>query len=164
MEQAQVKTSEKTNRLARELDSREVTESRTAMQRPTHWRRPESLPSPDDRPGWKHRWIRIAMMGSSDPKNISSSMREGYEPCKAEDYPEMMMHATDEGRFKGGIEVGGLLLCRIPSEFLVQRAKFYEDQNKANMESVDNNFMRDSDPRMQKFAERQTKVTFGSGT
>ena len=157
-------TKEKQNRLARELDSREVADSRTAMQRPTHWRRPEALPSPDARPGWKHRWIRISMMGSSDPKNISSSMREGYEPCKAEDYPEMMMHATEEGRFKGGIEVGGLLLCRIPEEFLVQRAKFYDDQNRANMESVDNNFMRDNDPRMQKFAERQTKVTFGSGT
>jgi hypothetical protein len=159
----QVKTEKTQNRMARELDSRE-SESRTEMQRPTHWRRPESLPSPDTRPGWKHRWIRISMMGSSDPKNISSSLREGYEPCKAEDYPEMMMHATDEGRFKGGIEVGGLLLCRIPEEFLKQRASYYEEQNKANMESVDNNYMRDSDPRMQKFAERQTKVTFGSGT
>jgi hypothetical protein len=155
---------EKQNRLARELDSREVTDSRDAMKRPTHWRRPESLPSPDDRPGWKHRWIRISMMGSSDPKNISSSFREGYEPVKAEDYPEMMMHAIEEGRFKGGIEIGGLLLCRIPKEFLVQRASYYEEQNKANMESVDNSYMKDNDPRMQKFAERQTKVTFGSGT
>jgi hypothetical protein len=149
---------EKQNRLARELDTR------ATMQRPTSWQRPEALPSPDPRPGWRHRWIRISMMGSSDPKNISSSMREGYEPCKAEEYPEMMMHATTEGRFTGGIEIGGLLLCRIPEEFLVQRAKFYDDQNRANMESVDNNFMRDSDPRMSKFSEKSTKVTFGSGT
>jgi hypothetical protein len=104
------------------------------------------------------------MMGASDPKNISASLREGYEPCKADEYPEMMMHATGEGRFKGGIEVGGLLLCRIPEEFLVQRAKHFDDKNRANMESVDNNFMRDNDPRMSKFSEKSTKVSFGSGS
>jgi hypothetical protein len=60
-------------------------------------------------------------MGTADPSNISSKLREGYEPCKAEEYPELMMHATTEGRFKGGIEVGGLLFCRIPEEFLKQR-------------------------------------------
>ena len=146
------------NRKPREAESREL------AQRPDAWKPPEVLPEPNPRPGWAHRWVRISMQGNSDPGNIASKLREGYEPVRAEEYPEMMMHATEEGRFKGGIEIGGLLLCRIPSEFLVQRAKFYEDQNKANMESVDNNFMRDSDPRMQKFAERQTKVTFGSGT
>jgi hypothetical protein len=76
----------------------------------------------------------------------------------------MMMHATQEGRFKGNIEIGGLLLCRIPEEFMVQRAAYYDNQNKAQMESVDNTFMRDSHPSMQKFSDRQTKVTFGSGS
>jgi hypothetical protein len=141
-----------------------ATETRETSMRPQAWRPPEALPSPDDRPGWKHRWIRISMMGSTDPKNISSSFREGYEPCKAEEYPELMMHATEDGRFKGGIEVGGLLLCRIPEEFLKQRASYYEEQNKANMESVDNNFMKDNHPLMSKFSEKQTRVTFGSGT
>jgi hypothetical protein len=103
-------------------------------------------------------------MGTADPGNISSKLREGYEPCKADEYPEMMMHATTEGRFKGNIEVGGLLLCRIPEEFLQQRAEYYANQNKAQMESVDNNFMRESDPRMPLFAERKTKVSFGSGS
>jgi hypothetical protein len=133
------------------------------MRRPERWSRPEGLPSPDDRPGWKHRWVRVSMMGSADAKNISSSFREGYEPCKAEEYPEMMMHAVEDGRFQGNIEVGGLLLCRIPSEFLGQRAEYYEAQNKANMESVDNSFMKDSHPNMKKFSEKTTKVSFGSG-
>ena len=97
----------KQNRLARELDTRAV------MQRPQAWRPPETLPSPDPRPGWKHRWVRTSILGNSDPSNISSKLREGYEPCKAEDYPELMLHASTEGRFKGNIEVGGLLLCRI---------------------------------------------------
>jgi len=146
------------NRIARELESRVVT------QRPQAWRPPETLPSPDARPGWKHRWVRISTMGVADPSNISSKLREGYEPCKAEDYPELMMHATTEGRFKGNVEVGGLLLCRIPEEFLKQRMDYYSNQNKAQMESVDNNFLRDSDPRMPLFSDKKTKVTFGSGS
>ena len=155
----QALTSNKTqNRLARELDTRQV------MQRPEAWRPPEALPSPDNRPGWSHRWVRISTLGNADPSNISSKLREGYEPCKAEDYPELMMHATTEGRFKGNVEVGGLLLCRIPEEFLKQRLEYYSNQNKAQMDSVDNNFLRESDPRMPLFSEKKTKVTFGSGS
>lgn len=137
--------------------------SRLQMQRSKRWTNPVGLPDPDPRPGWKHRWIRVSMMGSGDAKNISSSFREGYEPVKAEEYPELMIHAVEDGRFKGGIEIGGLLLCRIPEEFLVQKAQHYAEQNKANMEAVDNNFMKDSHPSMQKFSEKSTKVSFGSG-
>jgi len=155
----QALTSGKTqNRLARELDSRET------FARPTAWRPPETLPMPNDRPGWTHRYVRISTMGTADPSNISSKLREGYEPCKGEDYPELMMHASTEGRFKGNIEVGGLLLCRIPSEFMAQRAKHYENLNKSQVDSVDNNFLRENDPRMPLFSEKRTKVTFGSGT
>jgi len=103
-------------------------------------------------------------LGTADPSNISSKLREGYEPCKAEDYPELMLHASTEGRFKGNIEVGGLLLCRVPEEFMEQRAAHFDKQNRAQVESVDNSFMRDSHPSMQKFSEKQTKVTFGSGS
>jgi hypothetical protein len=139
-------------------------ESRAISSRPTAWRPPETLPSPDDRPDWSHRWIRVSTLGTSDPSNISSKLREGYEPCKAEEYPELMMHATTEGRFKGNIEVGGLMLCRIPKEFLAQRSAYYANQNKAQMESVDNNFLRESDPRMPLFSDKKSKVTFGTGS
>ena len=154
----QVKVEKTQNRLARELDTR------AEMQRPTSWQAPETLPSPNPRPGISHRWVRTSMGGQSDVQNISGKLREGYEPVKAEDYPEMMMHATTEGRFKGNIEVGGLVLCSIPSEFLVQRDAHFSKINKATMESVDNNFMKDNDPRMSKFSEKSTKVTFGSGS
>lgn len=146
------------NRKGREMDSR------ARAQRVQAWRPPETLPSPDERPGWKHRWVRLSTMGTADPGNISSKLREGYEPCKAEDYPELMLHASTEGRFKGSIEVGGLLLCRIPEEFLEQRMKYYENQNRAQIESVDNNFLRENDPRMPLFSEKKSKVTFGSGS
>lgn len=147
------------NRRSREADVREVT-----FKRPEAWRPPEMLPSPDDRPGWSHRWVRVSAMGAADATNVSSKLREGYEPCKAEEYPELMMHASTEGRFKGNIEVGGLLLCRIPKEFMEQRAEHYARQNKAQMDSVDNNFLRESDPRMPLFSEKKSKVSFGSGS
>jgi hypothetical protein len=110
--------------------------------------------------------VRISTLGVADPGNISSKLREGYEPCKAEDYPELMMHASTEGRFKGNIEVGGLLLCRIPSELLEQRMKYYDDKNKMQMESVDNTFLRERDARsnMSMIVDKKSKVTFGSGT
>jgi len=76
----------------------------------------------------------------------------------------MMMHASTEGRFKGNIEVGGLMLCRIPSEFMKQRDAHFAKQNKAQMDSVDNTFMKDNDPRMPLFKESASKVTFGSGS
>lgn len=146
------------NRMARAM------ETRTASARPQAWRPPETLPSPDERPGWKHRWVRLSTMGTADPGNISSKLREGYEPCKAEDYPELMVHASTEGRFKGAVEVGGLLLCRIPKEFMDQRAQHYARQSKAQMDSVDNTFLRESDPRMPLFSEKKSKVSFGSGS
>ena len=145
------------NRLSREM------EKRTASARPAAWRAPESLPSPDERPGWKHRWVRISMMGQQDPSNISSKLREGYEPCKAEEYPELMMHATTEGRFKGNIEIGGLLLCKAPEELMKQRDDFYQKQAQAQINSVDNNFMRLNDARMPLFNERKSTTTFGRG-
>jgi hypothetical protein len=157
-QQAQTAIAPRQNRLSREM------ETRAATLRPQAWRAPEVLPSPDERPGWRHRWVRLSTLGQADPSNISSRLREGYEPCKAEDYPEMMMYASVDGRFKGGIEMGGLLLCRIPSEFLDQRMKHYENQNKAQVDSVDNSFLRENDPRMPLFSEKRSKVTFGSGS
>ena len=148
----------KQNRLARDLDTR------TTTQRAQAWRAPEVLPSPDHRPGWRHRWVRTSTLGNADPSNVSSKLREGYEPCKGEDYPELMLHTSTEGRFKGNIEVGGLLLCRIPEEFMVQRSEYYAQQTKAQVESVDNNFLRQSDARMPLFSEKSTKVSFGSGS
>ncbi len=147
------------NRQLRDLESREH------AGRITHWQAPELLPKPDHRPGWKHRWVRISVYGQTDAKNISSALREGYEFCKSEDYPEMMMHAVTEGRFTGNIEVGGLMLARTPAEFMKQRSTYYDNMNRAQAESVDNTFLRQSDPRMPLHTfERKSRTTFGSGS
>ena len=143
-----------------------ITETRATTYRPSSWQAPEALPMPDERPGWKHRYVRLSTLGTADPSNISSKLREGYEPVKADEYPELMMHAATEGRFRGGIEIGGLLLCRIPAEFMDQRAKHFDNLNRSQMDSVDNNFLRERDSRsnMALFADKKSKVTFGSGS
>ena len=129
-----------------------------------NWAPPQLLPTPDARPGWAHRWVRTSTMGSSDPMNVSAKRREGFEPVKAEDYPELMSHASIDGQFKGSIEIGGLVLCRAPAEFMQQREAHFEKLANQQMDSVDNTYMRENDPRMPLFKERSTKVTFGKGS
>ena len=145
-----------TIKLNRELENRDK------ETRPVNlWTPPETLPRINEREGWTHRWCRTSLMGASDPMNISKSRREGFEPVKAEDYPEAMAHASIDGQYKGSIEIGGLVLCRAPREMMEQRKKHYERLADSQMESVDNTYMRENDPRMPMFKDRQTKVTFG---
>jgi hypothetical protein len=102
-------------------------------------------------------------MGVADPSNTSAKFREGWEPVKAEDQPKLMMQADPNSRFKGNIEIGGLLLCKAPKELMDQRDAYYAEQAKAQVQSVDNNFMRLNDERMPLFTERKTTVSFGKG-
>ncbi len=136
----------------------------TEMRPIDRWAPPQLLPTPEPREGWAHRWVRTSTLGSADPMNVSAKRREGFEPVKAEDYPELMSHASVDGQFKGSIEIGGLVLCRAPAEFMEQRAAHYSKLNESQMESVDNNFLSQNDPRMPLFKDRATKVTFGKGS
>lgn len=145
------------SRLDRELEKREST------QRKVTWTPPQVLPSPKEQPGWVHRWIRTSLMGTADPTNTSAKLREGWEPCKAEDYPELMLQADPNSRFKGNIEIGGLLLCKAPDELMKQRDNFYTRQAESQMDAVDNNFMRQNDARMPLFTEKRTTTSFGRG-
>jgi hypothetical protein len=143
-------------------ESREV-ESRAELERPKRWMPPSLLPDPEPEAGYSFRWIRLSTLNSPDPVNISSKLREGWEPVKASDQPKLRLISNPNGRFPDGIEVGGLLLCKTPVEFTQQRDEYYQEQANAQMSSVDNTYMRESDPRMPMFKERSTKVTFGSG-
>jgi hypothetical protein len=145
------------NKLARELDSRETTKRKTS------WVPEELLPQPAAIPGMTFRWIRTAIMGQFDPTNTSAKLREGFEPCKAEDHPEMMLHNDPNSRFKGNVEIGGLMLCKIPTDVLEERAAWFANQSKAQVDSVDNNFMKSNDPRMPLFNERKSSTSFGRG-
>jgi hypothetical protein len=145
------------NRLARELENRE------SAQRKQQWVPPQTLPEPEPQAGWVFRWIRTSIMGQADPSNTSAKFREGWEPVKAEDQPKLMMQADPNSRFKGNIEIGGLLLCKAPAEIMQQRDSFYAKQAQSQVNSVDNSFMRLSDERMPLFNERRSTTSFGKG-
>jgi hypothetical protein len=139
-------------------------ESREHDQRNASWKPPSILPDPIAEPGYVYRWIRTSMTGSADNTNVSRQLREGYVPVRAEDHPELMLEADQNSRFKGNVEVGGLLLCKIPEEMAKQRANYYQNMAQQQMNSVDNNFMRENDPRMPLLApERLSRVSFGRG-
>lgn len=144
-------------RLAREVQTREQAE------RPKQWQRPETLPQPDKQPGYVYRWIRVAMMGQSDAKNVSSKFREGWEPVRIEEQPQFKLLVDPNSRFKDNVEIAGLLLCKMPVEFLEQRTAYYAKATKDNMDAVDSNFMRESDARMPLFREKKSSSSFGQG-
>ena len=148
---------EKAARPSRDLETRELVE------RPKQWMPPQLLPDPIPEAGYAYRWIRISTLNKADATNLSSKLREGWEPVKASDHPEIRVFGTTHGQFPDSVEVGGLLLCKTPVEFTEQRDAYYRKQAEAQMQSVDNTFMRDNDPRMPMFKERSSKVTFGKG-
>tara|TARA_Y100000994_G_scaffold36063_1_gene26758 strand:- start:2709 stop:3161 length:453 start_codon:yes stop_codon:yes gene_type:complete len=147
-----------TNRINREQTTRQSTT------RKRHWQRPETLPSPEPEEGYAFRWIRVSSRGNVDATNVSSKLREGWEPVKAVDHPEITLVDIEQERFKDNVVIGGLLLCKAPVELVEERNDYYETQTNSQMQSVDNNLMRESDPRMPIFNDRKTKVSFGNGT
>jgi len=137
-------------------------ETREKSERPKKWMLPDLLPSPNPEPGYSYRWIRTSTLGTSDPINVSSKLREGWEPVKASEHPEIqLMQTGDKPRFADSIEIGGLILCKTPEEFVEQRNAHFQQQTDGQMNSVDNNFMRESDARMPLFRERRSEVKFG---
>lgn len=130
------------NRDPRTLDTRENTERKVT------WKRPSALPDPTPQDGVEYRYIRTASLGQSDMTNVSSKFREGWEPVKLEDHPELKIMSDVDSRFKGNVEVGGLLLCKNSKENMDARRDYQSDQAKSQMQAVDNSFMKESDPRM----------------
>lgn len=146
------------DRTPRDLNTREKTERKRS------WSRPSALPTPEPRDGYKFRWVRTSLMGNSDNPNVSTRFREGYIPVKAADHPELKLITDMDSRFKDNIEVGGLLLCAIPDEIAEDRIAQQLEQSGRQMEAVDNNYMRQSDPRMPVLKpERQSRTSFGKG-
>jgi len=137
---------------------------RTEQERPQSWRPAETLPEPDKQPGYAYRWVRTATLNELDQRNISGKLREGWEPVAIEEQPKFRFMTDPNSRFKDSIEIGGLLLCKTPVEFVQQRSEYFADMTRKQTEAVDNNLMRQSDPRMPIFQERRSSVSFGKGT
>ena len=125
------------------------------------WTPPSSLDAPPAPEGYRHRWIRVEVLGFDDTKNVSGKLREGWELVRADQYPETQYPEMTEGRYAGIIGVGGLLLARIPEEIALQIDAYYKTQNDAKEEAVENNLMKEQHPSMKFHKESNTRVTFG---
>ena len=145
------------NRLAREL------ETRTEFERPKSWQPAALLPEPDKQPGYEYRWVRVSVLGQADPRNFSSAVREGWEPVRIEEQPKFRVFLDPNSRYKDNVEVGGLLLCKTPVEFVQQRKEYYAKKSLDQVQSVDSSFMRENDARMPLFSEKRSSTSFGKG-
>ena len=125
------------------------------------WTPPNSLDAPPAPTGFRHQWIRAEILGQSDAKNVASSLREGWELVRGDEYPDSQYPTMQEGRYAGVIGVGGLLLARIPEEIALQIDEYYKKQTRDKEEAVENNLMKEQHPSMRFTNESNTRVTFG---
>ena len=125
------------------------------------WTPPSSLDAPPAPTGFRHRWIRTETLGFQDTKNVAGRVRSGYELVRADEYPDSDYPIVEDGKYKGVIGVGGLVLARVPEEIAQQRADYYKKQARENVEAVDNDLMKEQHPSMPINIDRQTRVTFG---
>jgi hypothetical protein len=141
------------NRTPRDLESRAKT-ARAVYVPPTN------LPDPTPEPGYLYRWVATHILGQAEHTNVSRKMREGWEPVKAVDHPELMLLGNEK---TGNVEIGGLMLCKMPIEQARARDEYYSKQAQDQMNSVDNHFMRNNDPRMPLFSDRKSSSSRGNG-
>ena len=125
------------------------------------WTPPSSLDAPPAPDGYHHRWIRAESMGFDDTKNMSAMLRSGYELVRADEYPETDYPAVNDGKYKGVIGVGGLLLARISLELVKSRKEYFANLTKEKDQAINNDLMREQHPGMPINIDRQTRVTFG---
>jgi len=140
------------------------TETREAGSRKKGWAPPSVLPEPNVEAGYRYRWVRTSSQGNLDNTNVSSKFRQGWEPVLASEHPEITALKDRNSQFQDNIEIGGLLLCKAPDEMVEERNAYYNQMAQNQVESVDNNFMRENDPRMPLMKpEKSTRVTLGGG-
>ena len=78
---------------------------------------------------------------------------------KIEEQPAFKLLVDEGSRYKDCVEVGGLLLCKTPLEFVDQRNSYYLKQSEDQIKAVDNNLMRQNDPRMPLFKESKSSTS-----
>lgn len=139
-------------RKTREIETRETTVRKD-------YKPASALPDPIPEPGYVYRYIMTHILGKPDTTRMSRMRRDGWEPVKAADHPELMIPGNNEGN----VEIQGLILCKNSKENMDAYDRFYAKQAQDQMDSVDNSFMKDNDPRMRKFSERTSTVSRGTG-
>jgi len=148
--------------MEKEKNKSRANDTRSKSERPKVWVPPSSLDAPPAPDGFRYRWIRAEVAGFQDTKNVTGRLREGYELVRAEevenagDYPIL-----EDGKYKGVIGVGGLLLAKVPIEIAQQRSEYMTNRHKDRSEAVANDLMKEQDSRMPINVDRQSRVTFG---
>ena len=138
-----------------------ASQTRAKTAKKTVWTPPSSLDAPPAPDGYHHRWIRAETMGFDDTKNMAGKLRSGYELVRADEYPETDYPTINDGKYKGVIGVGGLLLARISTELVKSREEYFNNLTKQKDEAIDNDLMKEQHPGMPINNDRQTRVTFG---
>ena len=138
-----------------------ASQTRAKTTKKTVWTPPSSLDAPPAPDGYHHRWIRAETMGFDDTKNMAGKLRSGYELVRADEYPETDYPTINDGKYKGVIGVGGLLLARISTELVQSRKEYFDNLTKQKDEAIDNDLLKEQHPGMPINNDRQTRVTFG---
>ena len=156
------KTKTETKKVTEEVkkDSR-ASETREATKRPVEWTPPSSLDAPPAPDGFRHRWIRAESFGFDDTKNISGKLRTGDELVMASEYKDSDYPVVQDGKHKGVIGVGGLLLARIPDEIAEARQKYYSDKAKERDDAVKNDLLKEQHPSMPISYDSRSSKSFG---
>ena len=148
--------------MEKDKNTSRASQTRTKSERPKVWVPPSSLDAPPAPDGFRYRWIRAETVGFQDTKNITGRLREGYELVRSEevenasDYP-----VVEDGKYKGVVGVGGLLLAKVPVEIAKQRQEYMANRHKQQDEAVENDLMREQYKSMPINVDRQSRVTFG---
>ena len=156
------KTKTETNKVTEEVkkDSR-ASETREATKRPVEWTPPSSLDAPPAPDGFRHRWIRAESLGFDDTKNIAGKLRSGYELVMSSEFKDSDYPVVQDGKHKGVIGVGGLLLARIPNEIAEARQRYYSEKAKERDDAIKSDLLKDQHPSMPITVDRRSSKSFG---
>ena len=136
-------------------------QTRSKTERPKVWTPPSSLDAPKAPTGFRHRWIRVETMGFDDTKNVQGKIRSGWELVRADEYPGSEYPVINEGKYKGLIGVGGLVLARIPEEIAKLRDEYYQNMTREANEALQHDLDKEQHKSMPISQDRQSRVTFG---
>ena len=138
-----------------------ASQTRSKTERPKVWTPPSSLDAPKAPTGFRHRWIRVETMGFDDTKNLQGKLRSGWELVRADEYPGSDYPVLTEGKYKGMIGVGGLVLARIPEEIATLRDEYYQNMTREANEALQHDLDKEQHKSMPISQDRQSRVTFG---
>ena len=138
------------------------TQPREKVTRKRGWVPPSNLDAPEPPEGFHHRWVRSEYRGQQDEKNVIGRLRSGYELVRADEYPDRMdLPAIEDGKYKGVIGTGGLLLMRCPIEVKEDRDEYFRNLTNQKTDAIENDLHKEEHPAMPIHQERKSRVTFG---